>query len=167
MKIRILATAALMMFFVLGQAQKLGHINSTQLLIDHPKIKSADEQVLAFQQTQEAEFQAKAEAFQNAYQAFVAKAQSQEYSEVQLQKEQQELVQKEQQLQLLQQQLQQKIIKKREELYAPILLEVEEAVQAIGKENEYTMIFDTSLGQILYGVETQDITSLVKAKLGF
>lgn len=165
--IRVIATALMMMFLVVGQAQKLGHINSTQLLIDNPKIKQADEDVLNFQKTIETDFQAKATAFQQAYEAFVVKAQSQEYSAVQLQKEQEILVAEEQKIQRLQQELQQQIIRKREELYAPVLLEVENAVKELGKAEGYTMIFDTSLGAILFGMDSNDITAQVKAKLGY
>lgn len=164
--IRIIATAVMMCFLVLGQAQKLGHINSGALLIDFPKVKLADEQVLAYQKTIEADFVAKTSAFQKEYEAFMVKVNSQEFSDVQLQKEQVALTAKQEELQRLQYDLQQQILKKREELYAPILIEVENAVKAVGEENGYTMIFDASLGGILYGLDTQDVTSLVKAKLG-
>ncbi len=164
--IRIIATAVMMMFLVAGQAQKLGHLNSSALLIDYPKVKQADQQVMEFQQTKEVEFQTKTASFQKEYEAFIMKAQSQDYSEVQLQKEQMVLAEKEKLLQQLQYDLQRQIQLKREELYAPILMEVEAAVKAVGEENGFTMIFDTSLGGVLYGLETQDITPLVKTKLG-
>ena len=166
--IKVIATAVMMCFLVLGQAQnqKLGHINSSSLLIDFPKVKTADEQVMAYQKGLEADFEAKGMAFQKEYEAFNAKVNSQEFSDVQLQKEQVALSAKQQQLQQLQYDLQQQILKKREELYAPILIEVENAVKAVGEENGYTMIFDASLGGILYGLDTQDVTSLVRAKLG-
>jgi len=164
--IRVIATAVMMCFLVLGQAQKLGHINSSTLLIDFPKVKTADDQVLAFQKGLEADFEAQGVAFQKEYDAFMVKVNSQDFSEVQLQKEQQVLAARQQELQQLQYDLQQQILKKREELYAPILIEVENAVKAVGEENGYTMIFDASLGGILYGMDSQDVTSLVKAKLG-
>ena len=67
----------------------------------------------------------------------------------------------------MQRESQNKIMRKREELYAPVLLEVEQAVQALGKEQGYTMIFDASLGAILYGMDSQDITAEVKTRLGY
>lgn len=164
--IRVIATMVMMCFLVVGQAQKLGHINSSTLLIDFPKVKTADEQVAAFQKTIEADFEAKGMAFQKEYEAFMVKVNSQEFSDVQLQKEQAVLEGKQQGLQKLQYDLQQQILAKRQELYAPILIEIENAVKAVGEENGYTMIFDASLGGILYGLDTQDVTSLVKVKLG-
>ena len=150
----------------LGQAQKFGHINSGQLLLEMPDVKQADEQLVSYQKTLESEFKTQGESFQKEYEAFMTKVNSGEYPEVQLQKEQQVLAQKQQTLQQIQQQSQQKILQKREELYAPILLKVEKAVEEVGKENSYTMIFDASMGSILFGQDSQDITSLVKTKLG-
>jgi outer membrane protein len=165
--IKVIATAFMMMFLVLGQAQKLGHLNSNELLIENPKIKAADQEVMNYQKTLEAELQAAITPFEQAYQEFVAKAQSQDFSAVQLQKEQEALTLREQQIQQMQRESQNKIMRKREELYAPVLLEVEQAVQALGKEQGYTMIFDASLGAILYGMDSQDITAEVKTRLGY
>jgi outer membrane protein len=55
---------------------------------------------------------------------------------------------------------------KRQELLKPILEKIDIAIKAIGKENGYAMIFDISAGSMLYAMESQDITGLVKAKLG-
>lgn len=165
--IRVIATAVMMLFLVAGQAQKFAHVNSAELLLESPKIKQADEQVKAFQEAKAAEFDQQTAAFKAEYEAFMMKVQSQEYSEVQLQKEQMALAQKEQTLQRLQQELQQQILLKREELYAPVLLEVENAVKAIGKENGYTMIFDVSVGGLLHAVETNDVTAMVRSRLGY
>lgn len=153
-------------FFLMGQAQKFGHINSQELLVSMPGIKSADEQLMAFQKKLEDEFVAKGQAFETEYKAFVERANSGDYPQIQLQKEQEGLAATQQTLQNLQSQSQQKILVKREELYAPVLLRVEEAVQAVGKEQGYTMIFDSSLGVMLHGDESKDVSALVKAKLG-
>lgn len=147
-------------------AQKFGHINSGALMLDLPDVKQADKTLMDYQKSVEQDLLTKGEAFKKAYEAFMAKANSGEYSSVQLQKEQQALAKQQESMQLLQQDAQQKILKKREEIYAPIILKVEKAVQDVGKENGYTMIFDASMGSILHGQESNDITKLVKAKLG-
>jgi hypothetical protein len=46
------------------------------------------------------------------------------------------------------------------------LAKVDVAIKAIGKENNYAFIFDTSTGGTLFALESEDITALVKAKLG-
>ncbi len=165
--IKVFATAFMMMFLVLGQAQKVAHLNSAILLSENPKIKQADLDVQKMAEGLELDYQNQVKAFQEAYIAFESKMKSQEYSAVVLQKDQEALVQQEQKLQLLQQTLQQQINRKREELYAPVLLELEKTVQEFGKAEGYTMIFDSSLGGILYGMDGQDVTEQIKAKLGY
>ena len=44
---------------------------------------------------------------------------------------------------------------------------VQKAIQDVGKEGGYTMIFDTStFNAILFAEDSDDVTSQVKAKLG-
>lgn len=166
MNIKYIITAAFLFIAFLGHSQKVGHLNSAVLLVDMPSVKTADQQILKFQKTLEADFKIKGEAFQAKYNAFITKANSGDFPDVQLQKEQAELATEQEGLQRAQQEAQQKISLKRQEIYAPIILRVEKAVQEVGKENGYTMIFDASLGAILYGEDSMDISSLVKTKLG-
>lgn len=163
---KYILTALFLCFFLLGQAQKFGHLSSQELLVNMPDIKSADQQLMTYQKKLEDEFVAKGQAFETDYKAFVERANSGDYPQIQLQKEQESLAARQQTLQNLQSESQQKILIKREELYAPILKKVEDAVKAVGKENNYTMIFDSSLGVMLHGDDSKDVTALVKAKLG-
>ena len=66
------------------------------------------------------------------------------------------------------QEMQSQLAAKREELLAPILEEVRNAIQAVAKDNGYSYIFDGSpgIGVLLYADETTNVTGLVKAKLG-
>ena len=60
-----------------------------------------------------------------------------------------------------------KVQEKRQALLEPILKRVDEAIQAVGKENGYQMIFDTSqINAILFVKESDDVAALVKKKLG-
>lgn len=59
-----------------------------------------------------------------------------------------------------------KLAKKREELYKPILEKVNTAMQDVAKENGYLLVFDASTQVLLYAHESLDVTNLVKAKLG-
>lgn len=56
--------------------------------------------------------------------------------------------------------------KKEAELTEPIRKKIQEALNTVARENNYTQIFDTSLGYVLYEDPTGDITPLVRAKLG-
>jgi len=55
---------------------------------------------------------------------------------------------------------------KESELTAPIIKRARDAVQEIAKENGYTYVFNSSEGLLLYAEPSDDITDLVKNKLG-
>ncbi|HRI35447.1 MAG TPA: OmpH family outer membrane protein, partial [Saprospiraceae bacterium] len=63
-----------------------------------------------------------------------------------------------------QQSAQESLNKRRQELLAPLLNRIDEAIKAIGKEASYTFIFDSSAGLIFYP-ESEDITPLILKKL--
>lgn len=55
---------------------------------------------------------------------------------------------------------------KEAELTSPVIERARKAVQEISKENGYTYVFNSSEGLLLYAEPADDITELVKAKLG-
>lgn len=167
MNFKYLLAGLFLCFVLVGQAQKYGHINSQQILLEFPELKTADAQLQAYQKQLEDDFAAKGKTFEAEYNSFVQMNQSGDYTPVQIQKEQERLTIKQQGLQKIQQESQQKILEKREELYAPILKKVEDAVSAVGKANGFNMIFDSSAGVLLHAEDSQDVYELVKAELGF
>ena len=61
------------------------------------------------------------------------------------------------------------IMEKRNTLLQPIFDKVNGAIKDVAKENGYNYIFDRNAqngSTILYADETQDVTALVKSKLG-
>lgn len=162
-----LAFVGAMSLFTTGaMAQKMGHINSGNLLEMMPDIKNADTKLSQFRDQLVAEGDSlykKLEADYTQYQKDVQSGNltplDRQKRETALQEMQQGLQNKEQQSQLL-------ITQKREELLSPILKRMEDAIKTVGKENGYQFIFDTSTGATLYALETEDVTTLVKAKLG-
>ena len=55
---------------------------------------------------------------------------------------------------------------KRTEILAPILEKAQNAIDQVALENNYTYIFDIAIGSIVYGKDSNDITELVKSKMG-
>jgi outer membrane protein len=55
---------------------------------------------------------------------------------------------------------------KEAELTTPVIDRAKKAVQEIAKENGYTYVFNSSEGLLLFAEPSDDITELVKAKLG-
>jgi len=82
--------------------------------------------------------------------------------------EQQAALQKEQQeIAAFEQEVIQLISKKRDDLLKPIVDKMNVAIKAVGKENGFSMIFDTSLyNNVLFADESEDVMDLVKKKLG-
>jgi len=67
----------------------------------------------------------------------------------------------------LYQMAQQDTEKKRDELFAPIQEKIQKAIDQVGDENNYTVIFMANPNVILYmGKTAVDVTDQVKAKLG-
>lgn len=162
--------SVLTLIFLFGitlDAQKYGHLNSGNLLQSLSEVKSADEQLKAFQAELLKKGEGMAKSFETKFKAYYAKAEAGELSQVQMQQEEQKLQAERESIMAYEQEIMQKVAEKREELLKPILEKVDQAIQAVGKENSYMMIFDTSLpNAILFVEEADDVTALVKQKLG-
>ena len=59
----------------------------------------------------------------------------------------------------------QDMVTKREQLLTPIVTKLQDAINAVGEENGFTYVFDSSTGAIVYQ-GGEDIAPLVKTKLG-
>lgn len=154
------------MFIASTNAQKFGYINSTELLVKHPDVKGADSKLQDYQTQLLSAGQKMADEFQKHYQAYMKQANEGEFSKIQMQEKESSLTQEQNKIREYEVQMQQKLAKKREELYKPILDKIQEAINAVGKENGYTFIFDAGTGGILHAQESTNIIDLVKAKLG-
>lgn len=146
-------------------AQKYGHMNYGNLLAELPQVTSADEQLKSFQEPLLQQVQSKYAAFETKYKAAVASAQNGELSPVQQKQKETELQQEQQSITAFEQDVQQQILKKREELLTPILEKIDLAIKDVAQSNGYTIIFDTSKGQMLYVTQSDDVTDMVKAKI--
>lgn len=147
-------------------AQKYGHINSGNLLELLPEVNNADEELVKLRDKLFTERDQKMAAFQEKYQKAVQSLNSGELSPKQQQEMEANLRVEQEAIAKFEQGIQNQMGKKRQELLGPILEKVDEAIQAVAKEKGYTMVFDTSQGALLFANESEDITPLVKAKLG-
>ena len=76
-----------------------------------------------------------------------------------------ELQAMDQRIQSFRQVVEQDLAKKQEELFIPIQQKLMDAINAVGSENGFTYIFDANAAYYK-GVGNEDVTPLVKAKLG-
>ncbi|NNE25514.1 MAG: OmpH family outer membrane protein [Saprospiraceae bacterium] len=166
-RFKITAILALLVFASFSvNAQKFGYINSALLLSEMPEVKSADSQLETYQSQLVSKGEDMVKAFETKYQKYAQEANNGVLSQVQMQQKEAELGQEQQKIQQYEVEVQQKILAKREELYQPILDKVKVAIESVGKDNGYTMIFDTSTGTLLHANDSDDVMSLVKTKLG-
>lgn len=164
---KVLVIAALLLTTSFGmikaQTQKLGHINSLELMQMMPGVKEANESLEKYQADLE-------DALKTMYQEYQTKAADYEakknlMNDIIREQKEKELGQMQANIQDFQQTAQDKIQAKKEELLAPISKQAEDAIKTVAKENGYTYIFDTSIGAVIYFPESNDIMDLVKKKL--
>lgn len=145
---------------------KYGHMNLGAMLELLPETKKANDELKTFADALGAKADSMAMALQTAAEALQREYDAGNLTPVQAQKRQAELQQQQETLQKFEQEANQLVSQRREELLRPILIKVDEAVKAVAKENGYAMIFDTSTGAMLFASEMDDVTALVKKKLG-
>ena len=162
-------TIILTLLVVLGlqlNAQKYGYVNSSQLLVSLPEVKTADSQLEAFQKQLIAKGEKMVKSFETEYKAYLAKVDSGELSQIDMQQKEGKLAQDQQAIQAFEVEVQNNIAAKKQELYQPILARVQSVVDAYGKEQGYSMIFDASIGGILFADIADDLMPVLKTKLG-
>ncbi len=147
-----------------AQTPKFGHINSSQLLQQMPETRSADTTIQKFGSSLEAQLKTMTAEYQNKVQDYKTKEQSMAdpIKDAKLK----EISDLEQRIQDFQESAQSSIQKKKEEIYSPIIKKAEDAIKGVAKEKSFSYVFDTSVGALLFAQDSDDIMSLVKAKLG-
>lgn len=147
--------------------QKFGHINSGNLMVLIPEVAQADSSLVLYRDSLIQVGQVKAQELEKKVKDFLAKRAAGELTPKQEQEQGGTLQQEEQALGAFEQEVRARVQNKRETLLAPILEKVNDAIQEVGKENNYTMIFDTSVpNTVLFVEEGDDVLPLVAAKLG-
>jgi len=147
-------------------SQKLGYINTQELLASMSEMKLADNQVQLLQNELVAKGEEMVIKFEDEYKAYMNERNSGVLSQIQMQQKEEVLIGKQDEIKKFESEIQQKIAMKREELYKPILDKVKAEIEKMGKEGGYTMIFDSSAGTILHAAETENLLPAIKAKLG-
>jgi outer membrane protein len=168
MKIKFALFLAVIVFssFQLN-AQMFGYLNSNELLSMHPLVKGADSILTIYQNQLMEQGQKLVEDFQKSYEDYVKEANSGNLSKIQMGEKENELALEQNKLREYEQEMQKKVLQKREELYKPILDNIQTAINTVGKEFNFTFIFDTGAGGILFALPGDNIIDKVKAKLGF
>lgn len=164
---QIFSVLTLVLFmFTNSYSQKFGYLNTQELLVSMPELKIADIQLDAMQKELISKGEEMVVRFEADYKAYMNEANSGTLSKVQMQQKEEVLIAKQDELKQYEAEIQNKLALKREELYKPILDKVKMEIEKLGKEGNYTMIFDTAQGMILHAAENEDLLPIMKTKLG-
>tara|TARA_B110000858_G_scaffold136708_1_gene155342 strand:+ start:568 stop:1041 length:474 start_codon:yes stop_codon:yes gene_type:complete len=142
---------------------KLGYIDSQELLLLMPERKTAEEEVQTFAKSLESQLQAMTAEYQQSVQEYQSNEST--YTDLVKQDKVTEITGLEQRIQSFQQNAQQALQAKEQELLEPILQKARTAIEDVASEGNYTYIFDKSVGSILFAKESENILQLVKKKL--
>lgn len=146
--------------------QKFGHLNSGNLLEQLPEVALADSLLIKYQDSLAVSGQKLVEKFETDYKAYIEEANKGTIPPVQAQQKEAALQKQQQDIEAYRQNMEEKIGMRRQVYLKPILTKVDAAIKEVGKEKNYAFIFDTSTGAMLYALDSEDVTNLVKAKLG-
>ena len=159
----ILCAALLFPIFAGAQSHKIGIVDSQKVLSEMPEMKSMQSELDNLAKKYEDTLVQLQKEFQTKYQDFVKEEET--MVESIKSRKQQELEDLSKRIQDLNNVAQQDMQKKQVELFAPIQTKLREAINKVGNDGGFTYIMDSS--QMLYvGNGSEDVTSLVKSKLG-
>ena len=159
-----LACGLLLSLGAMAQAPKFGYINSAELLESMPEIKKANADLEAYAKSFQDQLQSKGKEYETKMQAY--QATSKTMTEAVKEVKEKEIMDLQNRIESFNQSAQEKVGKKKEELYKPILEKADKAIKDVAKEKGYDYVFDSASNFILYAKETDNVLNLVKAKLG-
>ena len=142
---------------------KFGYIDSQELLLLMPELKTAETEVQNFAKSLEAQLGSMTAEIQQMQQEYQANEAT--YTDLVKKDKEAEMEGLYQRIQTFQQNAQQSLQTKEQELLEPILGKARKAIQDVATEGGYTYIFDKSNGTILYAKESENVIDLVKKKL--
>ena len=163
---KYLALGAFMTIATMSHAQKFGYINSQALLAEMTEVKQAEANLDALKKQLQKKGQQMLTNLEAKYKDLQRKEEQGELSRKQMETEAQSIKQEEAKIAQFEQDMQKQLLTKQEELMKPVIDKINNAIQAVAKEGNFNYIFDAVGGFILYADDNQDVTALVKAKLG-
>jgi outer membrane protein len=150
----------------LAQNFKFGHINSEELIQAMPEFDSAKIKLEKLRKELINYLEIMSVELNNKYEAYTRE--SKYLNDFVKQAKEQELSEMDRRIQEFQSTAQSQLQDKQIELFQPVYAKVEKAIKAVGKENDYLYIFNSSQGGSLSFFDKEkstDVTTMVKEKL--
>jgi outer membrane protein len=163
--IALFALVVLVSSFGFSQASlKLGYIDSNEILALMPETDSLQKELKKYAEyldtqmaTMAQEYQAKVTAYQENMNTM---------SDLIRQTKEKEITDLQGRIQAFQQSADSDLGAKQAQLFNPLIDKVKNAINAVGKENGYTYIFDVGTGALVFFENGDNVLPLVKKKLG-
>ncbi|NVK83337.1 MAG: OmpH family outer membrane protein [Cytophagia bacterium] len=173
MKRKFLVVAALVLMTVAAKAQefKIGYTYLEYIVLSMPEMEAINSELDTYMSQLEAQVQAKQKDIQTKYAALQQMAQQPNANQVVLKEKENEIRTLSDQLEKFSAQADQAFGMKQAEKYNPVYTKVQDAIEAVRKENGYAMILNSrvaasSAGIVIASDTTLNITELVFKKLG-
>lgn len=148
-----------------SQGQKLGYVNSQEILSKMTEVKIANIQLESYEKELAAKGEQMVLLFENQYKLYMNDVNAGLLSKVQMAQKEEELIKKQEEIKNYESEMEMMLEKKQAELFEPIMAKVKNEIDKIGKEGNYSMILDSSQGLLLHATETENLASLLKTKL--
>jgi len=158
-----LVIALMVSFSITGFAQKFGHLNTQEVLLNMPERTQAQSTIEARAGEYESELTRMQQDFQTKLAEYQSKGST--WPAAILQQKERELQALDQGMQEFGTTVQNELAQLEQELLMPMVERVQEAIDAVGAENGFTYIFDTSSGATVY-TGGENVVDMVRAKLG-
>jgi outer membrane protein len=150
-----------------AQTTKFGHVHIGIIMQSMPEAQQADSLLVLLRDSLLQAGQARVLKFQEDYNTFAKVYQEGGYTVRQAEEGQAKLQQEYAEIQKAEEAMDEALEVRRRILLRPILERLDQAIQDVGKEGNFTFIFDASIANtILFAEDAQDVAALVKAKLG-
>lgn len=168
----VMAVGVLMTAQVANAQQKIGHMNSMEIMQATAEFKTAESTIQTFAESKQKELQDMYALFQAKQTEINEKVMNRsEANKATVDAEIDALVQErdnmQQRVQEVQRAAEEEIQQKEGELFGPIYEKVMTAISAVAKEQGFAYVFDLSAGNVVFPFDgSEDVTPLVKAKLG-
>jgi outer membrane protein len=148
-----------------SQGQKLGYVNSQEILSKMTEVKIANIQLESYEKELAAKGEQMVLLFENQYKLYMNDVNAGILSKVQMAQKEEELIKKQEEIKNYESEMEMLLEKKQAELFEPIMSKIKDEINKIGKEGNYSMILDSSQGLLLHATETENLAPLLKTKL--
>ncbi len=167
--IKLLLVALILMVPTVNYAQKIlkfGHINSQEIIQAMPERDSAVNKLQKFRKELSDTYEGLNTELNTKYQKYLEEEKT--LNDLVKKTRYDELQQMQQRIQQFQETANQQIPQKESELMQPIIEKLKGAISEVGKEGGFIYIFDIggNTNVLYFSADSQDISALVKAKLG-